>query len=332
MKKAKLLFIFFTCGLLAACGKKEKADIGSPDLNYDGVAKEQPTAAQGNYGQTNPTEMAMVPGVQIVKDQTSYSYSYTEQADGSLLFTIEGTWDENQTWDIIHLEEPIVIAKEISQSKEKVEYQFTAKKDLAGYSEFYINLSETETDKDVYTIAFSTISDSENKVKALNAYGYIPSDEADTETEDKAAEESSAAEETTAEVQSPEEVEYMQEMENGYASIVGERSFPEAFTINEKGYIDILEIRAALIAFTYKDHLMSCSIAPSLTIEELKQAVEESDTWITKTVGETEVVYYVDGTDTTMIWMDETKCCYMLSGRGIEESVFDDVISLMVEN
>ena len=332
MKKAKLLLILFTCGLLAACGKKEKTDIPSSELNYVGVAKERPTAAQGDYTQTELEEMAAIPGVQILKEQTDFSYAYTELKDGSLLFTIEGTWNENQKWDIVSLEESVVNVNTVSQSKEKVEYQFAAKNESAGYSEFNMILSEKETGKDLYTIIFSMISNSDNQVKPLNAFGYVHSDEEIDGTEDTMINEETAAEEITEERYSEEELNYQKEMENGYNSITGERTFPEEFVITGKGYSDIQGTKVAVIAFTYKGHSMYCSIAPSLTIDDLKQAVDNSDSWKTKKVGETEVVYYTDNMDTTMMWMDEEPCCYSLYGRGIVDSVFSDVIQLMMSN
>ena len=330
MKKAILLLLFSTCGLLAACGKKDKADISITDLNYAGVAKEQQMGAQGDYDHAEPEAMAEIPGVQVINDQTDFSYAYAEQNDGSLLFTIEGTWSENQTWGIKSLDESAANVKEISQSKAKVEYQIAAQKDHAGYSEFYITLSDTETKNEVYTIVFSAISDLDNKISALNAFGYGHSDETNTEPEDMTIQESSAVEETTEEVYSEDELEYQKDMEKGYDSIVGEYSFPDAFTVSAKGYSEVLGSKTAAVVFTYKGHTMYCNIAPSLTIDDLKQAVDHSDTWKTKKVGETEVVYYTDNSDTTMMWMDEANCCYSLSGRGIADSVFDDAIQLML--
>ena len=77
---------------------------------------------------------------------------------------------------------------------------------------------------------------------------------------------------------------------------------------------------------------MICTIAPSLTIEDVKQASKNTDTWKTKTVGGTEVVCYTDNVDTTMMWMDETNTCYSLFGQGIEDDVFVEAIQLMIGN
>ena len=332
MKKAKFLLLLSICGLIAACGKKDNADIHSTDRNDAGVAKEQPMASQGDYDPTDLEEMAAIPGVQIIKGEMDFSYAYTEQEDGSLLFTVEGTWDENQIWDIIPYEESVAAVKEVSQSKEKVEYQFTAEKEQTGYSEFYINLYEMETDNIVYTIVFSTMSDSENKINVLNVFGHVRSDEADLESEIEIVQESAPTEEITEEYFSEDELEYQIEQEKGYASVVGDYSFPEAIQVNGKAYTDILETKAAVVTFTYEGHSMLCSIAPSLTIEEIRQAVKNSDTWKTKHIGETEVVYYTDNNDITMMWMDEANTCYSLSGRRIEVAVFDEVIQLMLGN
>ena len=70
-------------------------------------------------------------------------------------------------------------------------------------------------------------------------------------------------------------------------------------------------------------------VAPTLTIEELRQAVKTSDTWKTKNVGTTEVVYYEEGSDTTMMWMDEANVCYAIYGREVPEAVYFEAIHLM---
>ncbi|MBQ5698951.1 MAG: hypothetical protein IIV75_04630, partial [Lachnospiraceae bacterium] len=48
--------------------------------------------------------------------------------------------------------------------------------------------------------------------------------------------------------------------------------------------------------------------------------------------GDGRVGYYVDNTDTTMMWMDEANCCYLLSGREIPEYVYEEAIQLMIGN
>ncbi|MBR0307000.1 MAG: hypothetical protein IIX07_09335, partial [Lachnospiraceae bacterium] len=121
MKKAKLLLLLFTCGLLAACGKKDQTDISSPETNYAGEAKEQPSFAyEGEL--EDDAEMVTVPGVLIEYGQTDYLVSHSEQADGTLLFSIEGNWNENQKWDVAASDNPTADVKEVSRTNEKIEY------------------------------------------------------------------------------------------------------------------------------------------------------------------------------------------------------------------
>ena len=328
VKKTKLLLLLFTCGLLAACGKKEKTDVSSPETNYVGEAKEQPSFAY-EEGLEDDAEMVTVPGVLIEYGQTDYLTSYSEQADGSLLFFIEGNWNENQKWNVVASDNPTADVKEVSRTNEKIEYQFTGQKEVSGYSEYTISLSDAETDKTMFIAVFSMLANQDGTLTALNTVGYIPSDEEEIEVE--TVQESTAAEETV-EYFSPDELQYIAEQEREYAALMGERSYPEEFIITGKGTMDILETNAATIYFNYKGYYMNCGIAPSLTIDDLKQAVDDSETWKSKKVGETEVVYYADNTDTTMMWMDEANCCYLLSGREIPDSVYEEAIQLMLGN
>ena len=328
MKKAKLLLLLFTCGLLAACGKKDQTDISSPETNYAGEAKEQPSFAyEGEL--EDDAEMVTVPGVLIEYGQTDYLVSHSEQADGTLLFSIEGNWNENQKWEVSASDNPTADVKEVSRTNEKIEYQFTGQKDVSGYSEYTVSLSDTETDKTMFIAVFSMFANQDGTLAALNTVGYIPSDEEEIEAE--TVQESTEAEETE-EYFSPDELQYIAEQEREYAALMGERSYPEEFIIIGKGTLDILETKAATIYFNYKGYSMNCGIAPSLTIDDLKQAVDDSEFWKSKKVGETEVVYYVDNTDATMMWMDEANCCYLLSGREIPEYVYEEAIQLMIGN
>lgn len=328
MKKAKLLLLLFTCGLLAACGKKEKTDIAAPDTNYAGEAKERPS-----YGYVEDAddaeETVSIPGILIEKGQTDYQVSHSEQSDGSILFSIEGKWNENLKWDVAASENPTAEVKEVSRTNEKIEYQFTGQKDVIGYSEFTISLSDPDTDKTMFVAVFSLLSNQEGMLTALNTVDYIPSDEKKPEVETVTVRESTAAEETE-EYISPDEQEYIAAMEKAYNELMGERSYPEEFTITGKGTTDILETNAATVSFTYKEHSLICSMSPTLTIESLRQAVDGSDAWKTKKVGETEVVYSTDNNDITMMWKDEASVCYMLSGREVPEAVYFEAIKLML--
>lgn len=313
MKKAKILFIVFTCGLLAACGKNNNTDM-------------------------KPTELD-IPGVEVMQERDDLEYTYKEQEDGSLNFTVKGKWEKNQKWNVISAEDAVATVKEVSQTNKKAEYHFTAKKELNGYSEYTISLSDTETNKTVYRIMFSVIADADAKLSVLNVYGYMPSEEkieseeAESEAGTEEVSEENVEENLTTEDFTEDELTYIQDKENEYNELVGDVFIPEELTITGKDADTFEGKEIARTSLQYKENIFNCMIAPSVSVAEIKEGMESSKAvWNTKKIGETEVEYSEIEGDTIVVWMNKEGISFALSGRNVKDDITFEVVKLMIGN
>lgn len=313
MKKAKLLFIIFTCGLLAACGKNDNTDIESTELD--------------------------ISGVEVVQEQDDFEYAYTEKKDGSLIFTINGKWANKQKWSIVSDEEAIATVKEASQTNKKVVYHFTAQKGLNGYSEYAITLSDTETNKSAYTIMISVIADTDEKLSVLNIYGYVPSEEKmEVESEEADTEENTEANPTTEdqdkeESYTEEELQDINNKESEFDAFVGDVFIPEEFAVSGKKTDTFQEKEMGRMNIQYKENIFTCTIIPSLSVSEIKKQINsETKAWKTKKIGKTEVYYCELENDTIVVWTNKEGISFTLSGRDVESDITFEAVGLMLGN
>ena len=109
------------------------------------------TACKKNTEEDVVVEEIDIPGVEVDNTECAYEYSYSEQQDGGLLFTIKGEWQSNEAWKTEHEQDVIAEVKELTQSNKEVQFEFTPKEGKSGYSEYFIELFDTNSQEKLYT-------------------------------------------------------------------------------------------------------------------------------------------------------------------------------------
>ena len=150
MKKWWLLLLVLVCSMFTGC-KKDTEDMVIEETD--------------------------IPGVKVVDLTCAYEYSYSEQQDGNLLFAIKGEWKKNETWKIEYDQDAIAEGKELKQSHKEAQFEFTPKEGKSGYSEYFIELFDTNSQEKLYTFVVPIMLSQDEKISVLNIFFYAPLEE-----------------------------------------------------------------------------------------------------------------------------------------------------------
>ena len=85
------------------------------------------TACKKNTEEGVVVEEIDIPGVEVDNTECAYEYSYSEQQDGGLLFTIKGKWQSNEVWKTEHEQDVIAKVTEVAQSNKEAKFEFSSK-------------------------------------------------------------------------------------------------------------------------------------------------------------------------------------------------------------
>lgn len=292
MKKYTLLLFILICSILTACKKDEIVEIETTDIEN-------------------------IPGVEVLERISRYDYSYSEQQDGSLLFTVGGNWEESQTWSITSDTEGIALVEELAQTKEEAKYSFVPQKSSKGYSEYELQLTDTATKEVSYTFVISLMKNEEQtKLSVLEVYFYEPSREEQTIDLTDTTEIVDATEI----ILDSEMMEMINESEEAFYEVVGEISFPKEFTVEQKSVTSFErkgnEEKTGQIDFIYKDNLYSCIISSTIPLSYFQEVCGiESDLWEVTLVNEVEVSSYTQNTTEYIMWKDTDGIRYVLVSK-----------------
>ena len=266
------------------------------------------TACKKNAEEDMAEEEIEIPGVEVSDETCAYEYSYSEQQDGSLLFTIKGKWQSNEAWKIEYDQDAIAEGKELEQSKKEVKFEFTPKEGKSGYSEYFIELYDTNTQKVTYTFVVPLMLSQDEKISVLNILYYAP-------TEEEVVEE--VVEEDIPEADEEDEVSTENTMQEFY-DVVGEIELPKDSEILEvcvKEYDDRKDgEKIGEMLFTYEDQEMVCVIAPDTPLSYFQNQME-GYAFETQSIDDVEVIVYDTEKSRYFMWKSKDDVRYVLSER-----------------
>lgn len=140
MKRCWLMLgILLCCFAASACGKKQ--------------AKEE--KKQEEYG----------------REKCPYEYSYQEQKDGTILFSISGDWENGYSWKAESILEEIVSVEEKSQEAAKAVFLLRPCAD-GGYSQVDFVLDAASEEKQQYVISVLAILDGDSRMEVSDITYY----------------------------------------------------------------------------------------------------------------------------------------------------------------
>lgn len=266
------------------------------------------TACKKNAEEDMAVEEIEIPGVEVSDETCAYEYSYSEQQDGSLLFTIQGKWQSNEAWKIEYDQDAIAEGKELEQSNKEVKFEFTPKEGKSGYSEYFIELYDTNTQKVTYTFVVPLMLSQDEKISVLNILYYAP-------TEEEVVEE--VVEGDIPEADEEDEVSTENTMQEFY-DVVGEIELPNDSEILEvcvKEYDDRKDgEKVGEMLFTYEDQEMVCVIAPDTPLSYFQNQMEEY-AFETQSIDDVEVIVYDTEKSRYFMWKSKDDVRYVLSER-----------------
>ena len=317
MKKWWLLLLILVCSMFTACKKNTEEDVVVEEID--------------------------IPGVEVDNTECAYEYSYSEQQDGGLLFTIKGEWQSNEAWKTEHEQDVIAEVKELTQSNKEVQFEFTPKEGKSGYSEYFIELFDTNSQEKLYTFVVPIMLSQDEKISVLNIFFYAPSEETivadvdedvdvEVDTEVDAEEDIDENSEET----DLEDEETSQDTEADFEEIVGNVQVAEEVEILDVGVTEYTDRKdgkkAGEMRFTYEGKEYSCTIAPNTPLSYFEKQVETlSYTKETKDIDDVEVTIYIINYDRMILWKTKDNVRYVLKEKNFKDDSALKAVEMLIK-
>lgn len=295
------------------------------------------TACKKNTEEDVVVEEIDIPGVEVDNTECAYEYSYSEQQDGGLLFTIKGEWQSNEAWKTEHEQDVIAEVKELTQSNKEVQFEFTPKEGKSGYSEYFIELFDTNSQEKLYTFVVPIMLSQDEKISVLNIFFYAPSEESieadvDEEVEVDAEEDIDEDSEET----DLEDEETSQYTEADFEEIVGNVQVAEEVEILDVGVTEYTDRKdgkkAGEMRFTYEGKEYSCTIAPNTPLSYFEKQVETlSYTKETKDIDGVEVTIYTVDYDRMILWKTKDNVRYVLKEKSFKDDSALEAVEMLIK-
>jgi hypothetical protein len=295
------------------------------------------TACKKNTEEGVVVEEIDIPGVVVDNTECTYEYSYSEQQDGGLLFTIKGEWQSNEAWKTEHEQDVIAEVKELTQSNKEVQFEFTPKEGKSGYSEYFIELFDTDSQEKLYTFVVPIMLSQDEKISVLNIFFYAPSEESieadvDEEVEVDAEEDIDEDSEET----DLEDEETSQYTEADFEEIVGNVQVAEEVEILDVGVTEYTDRKdgkkAGEMRFTYEGKEYSCTIAPNTPLSYFEKQVETlSYTKETKDIDDVEVTIYTVDYDRMILWKTKDNVRYVLKEKSFKDNSALEAVEMLIK-
>ena len=302
MKKWWLLLLVLVCSMFTGC-KKDTEDMVIEETD--------------------------IPGVKVVDLTCAYEYSYSEQQDGNLLFAIKGEWKKNETWKIEYDQDAIAEGKELKQSHKEAQFEFTPKEGKSGYSEYFIELYDTDTQEKVYTFVVSIMLSQDETISVLSIIDYEPSKEEVSEE---------ANEETTENVEETEETDFVDEeadedMAAEFEEVVGNIKLSKNAEILEVAVQEYDEKKAGEMLISYEGQKYSCVIAPDTPLSYFEKQIEMDEyTKETEYIDDVEVIIYSIDNNRMILWKNKDNVCYALTEKNVSDKNSLKVVEMLIKN
>ena len=319
MKKWWLLLLILFCSLFTACKKNTEEGVVVEEID--------------------------IPGVVVDNTECAYEYSYSEQQDGGLLFTIKGEWQSNEAWKTEHEQDVIAEVKELTQSNKEVQFEFTPKEGKSGYSEYFIELFDTNSQEKLYTFVVPIMLSQDEKISVLNIFFYAPSEETivadvdedvevevDTEVD---TEEDIDIDEDSEETDLEDE-ETSQDTAADFEEIVGNVQVAKEVEILDVGVTEYTDRKdgkkAGEMRFTYEGKEYSCTIAPNTPLSYFEKQVETlSYTKETKDIDGVEVTIYTVDYDRMILWKTKDNVRYVLKEKSFKDDSALEAVEMLIK-
>ena len=303
------------------------------------------TACKKNAEEDVVVEEIDIPGVEVDNTECAYEYSYSEQQDGGLLFTIKGEWQSNEAWKTEHEQDVIAEVKELTQSNKEVQFEFTPKEEKSGYSEYFIELFDTNSQEKLYTFVVPIMLSQDEKISVLNIFFYAPSEETivadvdedvevevDTEVD---TEEDIDIDEDSEETDLEDE-ETSQDTAADFEEIVGNVQVAEEVEILDVGVTEYTDRKdgkkAGEMRFTYEGKEYSCTIAPNTPLSYFEKQVETlSYTKETKDIDGVEVTIYTIDSDRMILWKTKDNVRYVLKEKNFKDDSALEAVEMLIK-
>ena len=295
------------------------------------------TACKKNTEEDVVVEEIDIPGVEVDNTECAYEYSYSEQQDGGLLFTIKGEWQSNEAWKTEHEQDVIAEVKELTQSNKEVQFEFTPKEGKSGYSEYFIELFDTDSQEKLYTFVVPIMLSQDEKISVLNIFFYEPSEEsieADVE-EDLEVDTEEDIDEDSEETDFEDE-ETSQDTAADFEGIVGNVQVAEEVEILDVGVTEYTDRKdgkkAGEMRFTYEGKEYSCTIAPNTPLSYFEKQVETlSYTKETKDIDGVEVTIYTVDYDRMILWKTKDNVRYVLKEKSFKDDSALEAVEMLIK-
>ena len=303
------------------------------------------TACKKNTEEDVVVEEIDIPGVEVDNTECAYEYSYSEQQDGGLLFTIKGEWQSNEAWKTEHEQDVIAEVKELTQSNKEVQFEFTPKEGKSGYSEYFIELFDTNSQEKLYTFVVPIMLSQDEKISVLNIFFYAPSEETivadvdedvevevDTEVD---TEEDIDIDEDSEETDLEDE-ETSQDTAADFEEIVGNVQVAKEVEILDVGVTEYTDRKdgkkAGEMRFTYEGKEYSCTIAPNTPLSYFEKQVETlSYTKETKDIDGVEVTIYTVDYDRMILWKTKDNVRYVLKEKSFKDNSALEAVEMLIK-
>ena len=309
MKKWWLLLLILFCSLFTACKKNTEEGVVVEEID--------------------------IPGVVVDNTECAYEYSYSEQQDGGLLFTIKGEWQSNEAWKTEHEQDVIAEVKELTQSNKEVQFEFTPKEGKSGYSEYFIELFDTDSQEKLYTFVVPIMLSQDEKISVLNIFFYAPSEESIEADVDEDVEVDTDIDEDSEETDFEDE-ETSQDTEADFEEIVGNVQVAEEVEILDVGVTEYTDRKdgkkAGEMRFTYEGKEYSCTIAPNTPLSYFEKQVETlSYTKETKDIDDVEVTIYIIDYDRMILWKTKDNVRYVLKEKSFKDDSALKAVEMLIK-
>ena len=299
------------------------------------------TACKKNTEEDVVVEEIDIPGVEVDNTECAYEYSYSEQQDGGLLFTIKGEWQSNEAWKIEHDEDVIAEVKELTQSNKEVQFEFTPKEGKSGYSEYFIELFDTDSQEKLYTFVVPIMLSQDEKISVLNIFFYEPSEEtieADVDEDVEVDTEVDTEEDIEEDIEESdlEDEETSQDTAADFEEIVGNVQVAKEVEILDVGVTEYTDRKdgkkAGEMRFTYEGKEYSCTIAPNTPLSYFEKQVETlSYTKETKDIDGVEVTIYTVDYDRMILWKTKDNVRYVLKEKSFKDNSALEAVEMLIK-
>ena len=297
------------------------------------------TACKKNTEEGVVVEEIDIPGVVVDNTECAYEYSYSEQQDGGLLFTIKGEWQSNEAWKTEHEQDVIAEVKELTQSNKEVQFEFTPKEGKSGYSEYFIELFDTDSQAKLYTFVVPIMLSQDEKISVLNIFFYAPSEEtieADVEEDVEVDTEVDTDIDEDSEETDFEDEETSQDTAADFEGIVGNVQVAEEVEILDVGVTEYTDRKdgkkAGEMLFTYEGKEYSCTIAPNTPLSYFEKQVETDNyTKETKDIDGVEVTIYTVDYDRMILWKTKDNVRYVLKEKSFKDDSALEAVEMLIK-